>query len=43
MNQDSFTPLVFTVAGVMRDEDRASYSLWKMELKTLKWDLGYDW
>ena len=27
VNQDSFTPLVFTVAGVMRDEDRASYSL----------------
>ena len=26
-NQGSFTPLVFTVAVVMRGEDRASYSL----------------
>ena len=27
VNQGSFTPLVFTVAEVMRGEDRASYSL----------------
>ena len=48
VDQGSFTPLVFTVTGGIGGQGRAFYLRlatllrWKMELKNLKWHLGYD-
>ena len=48
MDQGSFAPLVFTVAGGLEGEGRLftrgwqRFSVWIMELKNLKWHHRYN-